>query len=134
MDRLSPERRSRLMSRIRGKHTTPEMAVRRVLHKLGYRFRLHDGGLPGEPDIVFRSRKKALMVHGCFWHRHLGCSKASLPKSNVKYWEEKFRRNVQRDELAVRQLRELGWEVETIWECETKSLPELKEKLQRFLG
>lgn len=121
------------MSRVRGVDTTPEMAVRRVAHGLGYRFRLHRRDLPGKPDLVFPSRKKIVFVHGCFWHRHPRCSKATMPKSNVAMWEEKFARNVARDEAAEAALTKAGWKVLVVWQCETKDLLMLAKKLKRFL-
>ena len=121
VDRLTPERRSWLMSRVRGKDTGPELRVRRVAHALGLRFRLHRKDLPGKPDLVFPKHHLALFVHGCFWHRHPGCRKATDPKSREQYWRTKFANNVRRDARVVQQLEDLGWRVETIWECESKS-------------
>lgn len=134
MDRLTPERRSYLMSRVRSKDTTPEMTVRRLVHALGYRFRLHGRSLPGKPDLVFAGRQKVIFVHGCFWHRHEGCAKATLPKTRTKFWQEKFDTNVQRDRWAEAELSAQGWEVMTIWQCETKDIQNLKTRLERFLG
>lgn len=132
VDLLSPERRSWLMSRVAGKHTLPEMRVRRAAHALGYRFRLHRRDLPGTPDLVFPRRKLVLFVHGCFWHRHVDCSKASTPKSRTEFWQQKFNANVERDDRNRAALKALGWRVETIWECETKST-ELSELLDRLI-
>ncbi|RXT19407.1 MULTISPECIES: very short patch repair endonuclease [unclassified Bosea (in: a-proteobacteria)] len=134
MDRLSPDRRSWLMSRVASKNTTPEMVVRRLLHGLGYRYRLHTRDLPGRPDLVFKSKKKAIFVHGCFWHRHSGCRKATNPKTSIEFWQKKFERNVQRDAQVVEQLQTNDWQVLTVWQCETKDLPTLKLKLQAFLA
>ena len=134
VDRLSPERRSRLMSRVRGKDTTPELVVRRLAHGLGYRFRLHKKTLPGKPDLVFPRLRVAIFVHGCFWHRHRGCPKATMPKSRVEYWAEKFERNVERDARVVRALEEAGWTVHTIWECETKDRDALRHRLSDLLS
>lgn len=135
MDRISPEARSRNMSRIRGKDTAPEMIVRRLLHRLGYRFRLHAAALPGRPDIVFPGRSCALFVHGCFWHRHTGCRYARMPTTRTGFWSDKFEANVKRDTAAVEALEHSGWRVLTVWECETRQLPEsLAAKLQTFLG
>ncbi|WP_350341549.1 very short patch repair endonuclease [Desulfoferula mesophila] len=131
---MSPSKRSALMSRIRGKDTGPEMIVRRLVHCLGYRYRLHHKKLPGTPDLVFTKRKKALFVHGCFWHRHEGCKNAVMPKTRPEFWREKFHRNVERDRVAVKDLDKLGWEVLVVWECETKDLDELGRKLCSFLG
>lgn len=120
------------MSRVRGKHTSPEMRVRKAAHKLGFRFRLHRKDLPGRPDLVFPKRKMALFVHGCFWHRHSGCPKASMPKSRVEYWSEKFQSNCDRDSRVYDRLRQLGWNVVVIWECETKQQQLLDERLHKI--
>ncbi|MBZ9770352.1 DNA mismatch endonuclease Vsr [Mesorhizobium sp. CA6] len=133
MDRLSPERRSYLMSRVRSKDTTPEMVVRKLVHRLGYRFRLHSCSLPGKPDLVFPSRKKIIFVHGCFWHRHLGCAKATVPKSHTDFWQEKFDKNVRRDQHLVTELSAQGWEIMVVWQCETNDGDSLRAKLVRFL-
>lgn len=117
------------MSRVRGRDTDPEMRVRRAAHAKGLRYRLHRGDLPGRPDMVFPKRRIAVFVHGCFWHRHPGCAKASTPKSNVAFWEEKFARNVERDRCARGALEADGWTVLTVWECETKN----PERLAAFV-
>ncbi|HYI49626.1 MAG TPA: very short patch repair endonuclease [Allosphingosinicella sp.] len=132
MDHISQERRSWLMSRVRSKNTSPEMRVRRAAHALGLRFRLHRKDLPGKPDLVFPKHRVALFVHGCFWHRHPGCSKASTPKSRTPYWEAKFRANVDRDVRVSRELELLGWSARTIWECETKVGLDLVALLRRM--
>ncbi len=134
MDRLSPDARSRLMSRVRGKDTKPEMVVRRLAHSLGYRFRLHRKELPGRPDLVFPGRRAVVFVHGCFWHRHEGCRLASTPKSNEAFWEAKFGRNVERDRAAVEKLEADGWRVLTVWECETRDREGMAAQLRGFLG
>lgn len=134
MDIVSPQRRSEMMSGIRGRDTKPEIAVRRLAHRLGYRFRLHRRDLPGTPDLVFPGRKKVIFVHGCFWHRHPGCRFAYQPKSNVEKWRSKFETNVTRDARVRRELDDLGWDVLTIWECETANLQTLATKLTKFLG
>lgn len=121
VDNIDSKRRSEIMSRIRAKNTTPEMAVRRVAHRLGFRFRLHVRQLPGSPDLVFPSRKVAIFVHGCFWHRHAGCKSCFTPKTRTEFWENKFARNVSRDKEKATALTALGWKVITIWECETKN-------------
>lgn len=122
------------MSRIRGKHTRPEVAVRRALHRLGFRFRLHRPDLPGRPDLVLPRHQTAVLVHGCFWHRHPGCRDATTPKSNVEFWEAKFVRNVARDAEIERALAAAGWRVLTIWECETANGEDLEAKLTRALS
>lgn len=128
MDRLSVSRRSWLMSRVRGENTTPELTVRKYLHALGFRYRLHVNELPGKPDIVFPKYRTVVFVHGCFWHRHRGCRYASMPKSNVKFWIGKFNLNVARDKRNAVALRKGGWRCLTIWGCETK----LNENLDRL--
>lgn len=129
VDRLTAEKRSWLMSRIRGKHTGPEMITRSVAHALGLRFRLHRKDLPGRPDVVFPQHKVALFVHGCFWHRHPGCRLASMPKSRPDFWQAKFDANVARDAAAERALSDAGWRVAIIWECETRQEDVLTARL-----
>lgn len=126
--------RGALMSRIRGVNTTPELAVRRLAHALGYRFRLHRRDLPGSPDLVFPGRRRVVFVHGCFWHRHPGCRKATTPKTRAEFWRTKFERNVERDREAERHLIDEGWSVLTVWECETKDAEALAARLREFLG
>ncbi|MDN7915350.1 very short patch repair endonuclease [Burkholderia cepacia] len=133
MDKVSPEVRSRMMGRISGKDTQPELIVRRTAHALGFRFRLHRRDLPGRPDVVFPGKKTVIFVHGCFWHRHKGCKYCYTPKSNVEFWQEKFENNVGRDERVRKKLEDLGWKVAVIWECETADLPNLRTKLQAYL-
>lgn len=120
-DFLSPEARSERMSRIRSKDTSPELALRKALHALGLRFRIHDKRLPGKPDIVLPRFKTVVLVHGCFWHRHGGCKVATTPKSNTAFWQEKFDRNIERDQRNVAALERLGWRVLVAWECELGS-------------
>lgn len=134
VDRLSPEARSQNMARITGKDTSPEMAVRKLLHQMGYRYRLHVRGLPGRPDIAFPGRRKAVLVHGCFWHRHPGCRYAYTPKSRVEFWQRKFEQNVERDGRTMRALTDQGWEALVVWECEAKDVQPLRDRLGRFLG
>lgn len=133
-DTVSKERRSWNMGRIRGKDTEPEKCVRSLLHQLGYRFRLHDRNLPGRPDIVLPRFRTVIFVHGCFWHRHSGCRYAYSPKSRREFWEEKFARNVVRDQDAQAVLACAGWRVVTVWECETRDLTVLAERLKALLG
>ena len=130
MDRLTQEHRSWNMSRIRSRDTAPERMVRSLLHKLGYRFRLHRQGLPGKPDIVLPGRRTVVMVHGCYWHRHPGCRLTYTPKSNQEFWEAKFRENVNRDERQRNELRDMNWQVITVWECETKQPEALAVRLR----
>jgi DNA mismatch endonuclease, patch repair protein len=117
-DIVDRKTRSRMMSGIRGKNTSPELAVRRFLHSKGYRYRLHVAAIPGRPDIVLRRLKSVVFVHGCFWHRHAGCRFSYTPKSNIAFWQEKFASNVARDRLVRTQLRRAGWRAHVIWECE----------------
>lgn len=126
--------RRRTMSAIRGKNTKPELAIRSLLHRLGYRFRLHKQGLPGRPDLVFPSRRKVLFVHGCFWHGHAKCRFANVPKTRTEYWGPKLQANKDRDKRKQRQLRKLGWDTLTIWECQLRQLRHVEAKLVEFLG
>ncbi|RNJ47034.1 very short patch repair endonuclease [Mesorhizobium erdmanii] len=129
VDLLTPQRRSWLMSRVGRKDTGPEIVVRRLLFREGYRFRLHRKEMPGSPDIVLPRYKVAIFVHGCFWHRHPGCSKATTPKTRAEFWSNKFAQNVARDKANEDRLAERGWRTIVVWECETKELDELREKL-----
>lgn len=133
MDRLTLADRSKPMSKVRGKNTRPEIAVRRTDHAMELRFRLHRSDLPGKPDLVFPRFKAALFVHGCFWHRHQGCAKSSTPKSNTSFWESKFNRNVERDERDRRKLEAVGWRVGTVWECETRNEETTRNRLRNTL-
>lgn len=133
MDRLSRAHRSWLMSKVRSKDTTPEMIVRRAVHKLGYRYRLHCPKMPGKPDLVLSAHRKIIFVHGCFWHGHENCSKARLPKSNVEFWRSKIERNVGRDTELCRMLIDDGWDVLIVWQCQTKDLEGLVLSLRSFL-
>lgn len=123
------------MSRIGARNTGPEIAVRRLVHAMGYRYRLHDPKLPGKPDLVFRSRKKVIFVHGCFWHRHddSSCKLARLPKSRLDFWLPKLDANAARDAKKQEELRVLGWDVMVIWECELRNLSLLQDKIFAFL-
>lgn len=132
-DRSSVER-SRGMSAVRTKNTKPELIVRNVLHRMGYRFRLHANDLPGKPDIVLRRFKTCIFVHGCFWHQHQGCKRASLPHSNTEFWHTKFQKNIARDKLVQDQLLEKGWNVCVIWECEVKDMALLEKLLKSCLN
>lgn len=133
-DRLTPEHRSWLMSRVGQKDTAPEMKVRKAAHALGFRFRLHRKDLPGTPDLIFPKKRVALFVHGCYWHRHPGCRKASIPKSREEYWTAKFAANVERDARVQVELEARGWAVDVIWECQTKNADELKHRLHAMLS
>ena len=133
MDTLTARERSERMSRIKGKDTKPELAVRRLVHRMGYRYRLHGRGLPGRPDMVFARRRKVVFVHGCFWHRHAGCRLARMPKSRLDFWLPKLEANAARDKEAELRLIELGWKVLVIWECEVKDEPALMHRVRAFL-
>jgi len=133
MDTMTKRQRSRLMSRIRSKDTTPEMATRSILRKMGYRYRLHRRDLPGTPDIAIGRLKAIIDVRGCFWHRHKGCRLASEPSTNVKFWTDKFARNVSRDRRNTRQWAKLGWKAVVLWECELNDPKSVAKKLKRFL-
>ena len=132
-DLYSKERRSEIMSHIRAQDTAPEMRVRRVLHKMGYRFRLHRKDLPGKPDIVLPKLRTVIHVHGCFWHGHT-CGEGHVPKTNRRYWMPKLKRNTRRDSEHSGELRRLGWNQIVIWECETGSLERIERQLRRELG
>lgn len=132
-DTMSPEDRSRRMALVRSVDTKPEMAVRRMVHGMGYRYRLHCRDLPGKPDLVFRSRRAGVFVHGCFWHRHEGCALARLPKSKLDFWIAKLEGNRARDARKVEALKQTGWRVLVVWECELKNSETLALRLQRFL-
>ena len=131
-DHVSPERRSFIMSSVRSKDTKPELVVRRTLHRLGYRYRLHRRDLPGRPDLVFPGRKKAIFVHGCFWHGH-GCRWGRLPKSRLDYWKPKIEANRKRDQKNLDDLRAAGWSVLVVWQCELKDLETAVERIVGFL-
>jgi DNA mismatch endonuclease (patch repair protein) len=134
LDKLSPFQRSRVMARVRGKDTRPEKRVRTIAHTLGLRFRLHRRDLKGTPDLVFPRYKIALFVHGCFWHQHPDCKRASMPATRRDFWTAKLNRNVARDREAVFQLRSEGWRVEIIWECQTKTTEHIKKRLKKIFS
>ena len=132
-DSLSPAERSERMSRVRSKDTKPEWIVRRLVHGLGYRYKLHDAALPGKPDLVFPARRKVIFIHGCFWHRHgARCPLTRLPKSKLDFWRPKLERNRERDQRNKRLLRAAGWRVLTIWECQLSR--DLTNRITKFLG
>lgn len=132
-DVFPSEKRSWIMGRVREKNTSPELKVRSLIHRLGFRFRLHKKDLPGKPDLVFPSRKKIIFVHGCFWHGH-DCSRGERePKSNTEYWVEKIRRNAERDARHRSDLKALGWDVLVVWECELKDAEALSSRITSFL-
>ena len=132
MDTRTPEQRRRIMQAVKAKNTGPEMVVRRMLHRGGYRYSLHRKDLPGRPDIVFKGRRKAILVHGCFWHGH-ECSKGKLPKSKLNYWQPKIEQNKARDTRNIAELEAIGWQVLVIWQCEIADGQALWLRLQEFV-
>lgn len=131
-DQFSPDERSRIMGRVKQRDTHPEMIVRRALRGLGYRYRLQGKDLPGKPDIVLPRHKKVVFVHGCFWHGHPGCKRASRPSSNQEFWNTKLSRNIERDCENLKELEGLGWTPLVVWECEAKKPEILEAKLKEF--
>ncbi len=134
MDTLTQTQRSLRMALIRNRDTEPEHVVRRLIHGLGYRYRLHDRKLPGCPDLVFKQRYKIIFVHGCFWHRHPRCKLARLPKSKLGFWVPKLEANRDRDKKVLRKLRHDGWKVLVIWECQLADLQKIGTRVREFLG
>ncbi len=135
MDKLTPERRSENMRRIKSKDMKPELLVRSIVHRMGHRYRLHRKDLPGKPDLVFGPKRKVIFVHGCFWHGHEreGCLDARRPKSNTGYWNPKLTRNKERDAERITALEADGWDVLVIWECETKEAKAVQSRSRKFL-
>ena len=133
VDRVTPEQRSWIMSRVSAKDTKPEIAVRSMLHRMGFRFRLHDPRLAGRPDIVLRRHRTAIFVHGCFWHRHRGCKKATTPETRRDFWIRKFEKNIERDRKNYDQLEVQGWRVLVIWQCELEDPVSLEDRVSRFM-
>lgn len=134
LDRVTPQQRSAVMSAIRAENTRPELAVRCLLHQLGYRYRLHAADLPGRPDIVFRKRRSVVFIHGCFWHGHKGCGLNRAPQSRQEYWVPKLKANRVRDREAIKRLTKNGWRSLIVWECEISSPGQLAKRLRAFLG
>lgn len=132
VDTFAPAERAEVMRRVRGKDTGPEMAVRSLVHRMGFRFRLHRRDLPGNPDLVFPSRQRVIFVHGCFWHGHDCRAGRNRPSSNTGYWTAKLDRNCARDAVNRRRLWNLGWRVLVIWECELKNLERVRKRVARF--
>lgn len=132
-DKFAPEKRSDIMSRVKGFNTEPERIVRSLLHKLGFRFRLHRKDLPGKPDIVLPKHRKVVFVHGCFWHGHEGCPRAARPATNREFWDAKLSRNIERDRRNLKELAEQGWKALVVWQCELKCPAELSKKLLAFM-
>lgn len=134
MDKLSPAERSAHMAHVHGVDTAPEMAVRRMIHAMGFRYRLHAADLPGKPDLVFRRLGKIVFVHGCFWHGHSCRAGRNRPATGQSYWITKLERNVTRDRAHVRKLRRAGWGVLTVWECQLKKPERVAARLRKFLA
>ncbi len=134
IDTLNPEERSKRMGLVKGRDTKPELQVRGILKKLGYRYRLQYSKLPGRPDFTFPGRRKAIWVHGCFWHRHENCALARLPKGRREFWVPKLEENRRRDLENQDKVRQMGWDSLVIWECELKNIKIVEEKVKRFLG
>jgi DNA mismatch endonuclease (patch repair protein) len=133
VDHLKPEDRSANMAAIRSKDTVPELVLRRLIHGMGFRYRLHIHGLPGKPDLVFPGRAAVIFMHGCFWHRHVGCRFSTMPSSNIVFWTHKFRVNMERDRRTKRELQKLGYRVLIVWQCELKQPEKLSKRVSRFL-
>jgi len=133
VDNVGPGKRSLIMAAVRSQKPKQEISVRQLVHGMGYRYRLHAKGLPGHPDIVFRSRQKILFVHGCFWHRHQRCRYATSPKTRIEFWNEKFDRNIARDQRDQRALKQAGWSVMIVWQCELKNHNKLARRINDFL-
>ena len=132
MDNLTPKERSIQMAKVRSRDTKPEMFIRRLVHRMGYRYRLHKKELPGKPDLVFGAKKKVIFVHGCFWHGH-NCSLCRIPKSRIDFWEKKIFTNRNRDEVQIEKLKEAGWESLIIWECQLKKADGIETRIKFFL-
>lgn len=133
MDRLSPDKRGWLMSRIKSKNTSTELTIRRMIYAMGFRYRLHVKALPGKPDLVFAGRRKVIFVNGCFWHGHEDCRFARLPKSRIEFWAAKIARNRERDQENIAAIEARGWRVLTIWQCQLKDLEGLKKRINDFI-
>lgn len=133
-DLFTQEKRSWIMSRIKGRNSRPEMIVRSMVHRMGYRFRIHRRDLPGNPDIVLPRHGKIIFVNGCFWHGHKGCQRSKRPATNEKFWGRKLDGNVKRDKRFRRELHAMGWRVLVVWECETRIVDKLHRKIERFLN
>lgn len=132
-DRYDAAKRSEIMAAVRSKNTKPEILVRKLVYGMGYRYRLHSARLPGKPDLVFIGRRKVIFVHGCFWHRHKGCSKAGLPKTHADFWEAKLDANAARDLRSQRTLKKEGWRTLVVWQCQLGNVVQLTHRLKSFL-
>jgi DNA mismatch endonuclease, patch repair protein len=135
MDRITKEQRSKNMSRVRSRDTGPELRLRSALHRMGLRYTLQRKDLPGKPDIVMQSRHTVIFVHGCFWHQHKGCAKAALPKTRETFWRTKLQGNVERDRKVSEQLKQLGWKVIVVWECQmAHGMDQVVRSVMRCIG
>ena len=134
LDIFSPPKRSQIMSSIKGYDTKPELMVRSLLHRMGYRFRIRQGRLPGNPDVVLHSHKKVIFIHGCFWHGHKRCKRSRRPNSNIEFWSQKLDKNMARDKRQIRDLRRVGWKVLVVWQCQLKDVKKLEKKLRKFMN
>jgi DNA mismatch endonuclease (patch repair protein) len=134
MDVYGKKKRSEIMARVKGRDTGPELLVRAIVHRLGYRFRLYRRDLPGNPDITLPKHRKVIFVHGCFWHGHKRCTRATRPTTNIAFWRKKLDLNIARDKRNIRQLRKGGWRVLVVWQCQTRNPETLKSALSRFLN
>jgi len=132
-DVFTKEKRSWVMGRVKGRDTKPEIVVRSIVHRMGFRFRIHRGDLPGKPDIVLPRHSRVIFVHGCFWHGHNGCSRSKRPTTNRMFWHKKLEENVARDRRVRRDLHRIGWKVLVVWQCESRKPEKLVGKLERFL-
>jgi DNA mismatch endonuclease (patch repair protein) len=133
MDKFTSEKRSHIMAQVKGRDTKPEKLIRSIVHQLGFRFRLYRKDLPGKPDIVLPRHKKIIFVHGCFWHGHKDCSRSKRPTSNQEFWDRKIDGNIIRDRKNKKALKPLGWRAMVIWQCETRNVPKLIKRLEKFL-
>jgi len=134
IDVFSSEKRSQIMSRIRGYDTKPELTVRSIIHRMGFRFRVHQDKLPGDPDIVLAKHKRVIFVHGCFWHGHKKCPRSKRPTSNRDFWQSKLDKNMERDSRQQNELNKMGWKYLIIWQCEVNTPNRLQQKIRRFLA
>lgn len=132
-DVFSAEKRSWIMSRVKARDTEPELIVRSMIHRMGFRFRINREDLPGKPDIVLPRHRKVIFIHGCFWHGHPGCSRSKRPLTNREFWDKKIDGNIERDKRAQRELLSMGWRVLTVWQCQTRDRDKLLSELEEFL-
>ncbi|MGZ8910679.1 MAG: very short patch repair endonuclease [Methylococcaceae bacterium] len=134
VDKVTPEKRSWMMARIRSQNTAPEIKLRKLIFSMGFRYRLHYKGLPGRPDIIFPGKKKVIFMHGCFWHGHPNCRASKLPQTRKDFWESKIHTNKERDKRNIMELEKLNWKVLVVWQCELKNLSNIQEIIRLFLS